>query len=184
MSPVWFRRPHWLAFVPGPTGDPPRPRPRPLAAITREPFREGRLHQTERHPVANTNMNNDKNSHQITPSGTTAHPEQTVPDNNPASHSLTKSGARNSAHQKPVHRRTVPWNTVSPIRRPICNAPHISSEPSLVRRLRGRSLLNYLQYVAAVDDGILGFIVTEVDAPHDRLVEIPVFQHEEFDDEI
>ena len=27
-------------------------------------------------------MNNDKNSHQITPSGTTAHPEQTVPDNN------------------------------------------------------------------------------------------------------
>jgi hypothetical protein len=27
-------------------------------------------------------MNNDKNSHPITPSGTTAHPEQTVPDNN------------------------------------------------------------------------------------------------------
>jgi hypothetical protein len=26
-------------------------------------------------------MNNDKNSHQITSSGTTAHPEQTVPDN-------------------------------------------------------------------------------------------------------
>ena len=26
-------------------------------------------------------MNNDKNSHHITPSGTTAHPEQTVPDN-------------------------------------------------------------------------------------------------------
>jgi len=29
-------------------------------------------------------MNNDKNSHHITPSGTTAHPEQTVPDNKPA----------------------------------------------------------------------------------------------------
>jgi hypothetical protein len=29
-------------------------------------------------------MNNDKNSHPITPSGTTAHPEQTLPDNNPA----------------------------------------------------------------------------------------------------
>jgi hypothetical protein len=29
-------------------------------------------------------MNNDKNSHQITPSGTTAHPEQTVPDNHTA----------------------------------------------------------------------------------------------------
>jgi len=28
-------------------------------------------------------MNNDKNSHHLTPSGTTAHPEQTVPDNNP-----------------------------------------------------------------------------------------------------
>jgi hypothetical protein len=27
-------------------------------------------------------MNNDKNSHPITPSGTTAHPEQTLPDNN------------------------------------------------------------------------------------------------------
>ena len=26
-------------------------------------------------------MNNDKNSHHLTPSGTTAHPEQTVPDN-------------------------------------------------------------------------------------------------------
>ena len=34
-------------------------------------------------------MNNDKNSHQITSSGTTAHPEQTVPDNNPASNRLT-----------------------------------------------------------------------------------------------
>jgi len=28
-------------------------------------------------------MNNDKNSHQITSSRTTAHPEQTVPDSNP-----------------------------------------------------------------------------------------------------
>ena len=27
-------------------------------------------------------MKNDKNSHQITPSGTTAQPQQTVPDNN------------------------------------------------------------------------------------------------------
>ena len=28
-------------------------------------------------------MNNDKNSHHLTPSGTPAHPEQTVPDSNP-----------------------------------------------------------------------------------------------------
>jgi len=28
-------------------------------------------------------MNNNKNSHQITPSGTAAHPEQAVPDNHP-----------------------------------------------------------------------------------------------------
>ena len=65
----------------GRRGTPPRPRPRPLATIARGPFREGRLNQTERQPVANNTMNTDKNSHSVTPSGTTAQPEQTVPDN-------------------------------------------------------------------------------------------------------
>ena len=46
-------------------------------------------------------MNNDKNSHQIIPSGTTAHPEQTVPDNSQGTHTVSGEDSRNGTATTP-----------------------------------------------------------------------------------
>jgi len=46
-------------------------------------------------------MNNDKNSHQITSSGTTAHPEQTVPDNSQGTHTVAGEGSRSGTSTTP-----------------------------------------------------------------------------------
>jgi hypothetical protein len=128
-------------------------------------------------------MNNDKNSHQITSSGTTAHPEQTVPDNNPATLSYKEWREKFRPIKNPFtdahfhgtlfRRHGVEFEMLSsfPLRQiwaVVCEDDFCSTISSYVARVHH----------------IFGFIITEVAAPHDRVVKIPVFQHEEFDDEI
>jgi hypothetical protein len=129
-------------------------------------------------------MKYDKNSHQITSSGTTAHPEQTVPDNNPAKQLSYKEWREKFRpiknpftdahfHGTLFRRYGVEFEMLSsfPLRQiwaVVCEDDFCSTISSYVARVHH----------------IFGFIITEVAAPHDRVVKIPVFQHEEFDDEI
>ena len=67
----------------GRRGTPPHPRPRPLAAITRSPFREGRKTKPSDRKSQKITMKTSKNSRTTSPSGTQPKPELTVPDSNP-----------------------------------------------------------------------------------------------------
>jgi hypothetical protein len=129
-------------------------------------------------------MNNDKNSHQITSSGTTAQPEQTVPDTNPSKRLSYKE-----------------WREkFRPIKNPFTDSYFHGTlfrpdgvEFEMVRTFPLRQiwsvvceddLCSLISNSVFGIDHIFGFIITEVDAPQERLPEILVWQHEEFDDEI
>jgi hypothetical protein len=117
-------------------------------------------------------MNNDKNSHQSTPSGTTAHPEQTVPDNN---HDETSSGDISYAEWREKYR---------PIKNPIY--PNSKFEGTMFWP-NGEgfhfvcsyplqniwTLTSMCGYRPIISEGyfphdVEGFFVTEVPWPHDQ----------------
>jgi hypothetical protein len=129
-------------------------------------------------------MKYDKNSHSVTPSGTTAQPEQTVPDNEPAERLSYKEWREKFRPIKNPFTDAHFHGTL--FRRHGAEFEMLSSFP--LRQIWAvvceddfcSTIYNYVARVRHV----FGFIITEVDAPQGRVVEIPVFQHEEFDDEI
>ncbi len=129
-------------------------------------------------------MNNDKNSHHLTPSGTTAHPEQTVPDNNPAKRLSYKEWREKF---RPIKNPFTDAHFHGTLFRPdgveleMIRSFPLSQTWSVVCEDDLYSIIS--NNVVGVDQ-IFGFIITEVAAPQERLVEILVRQHEEFDDEI